>query len=59
MVRLSKAALVNGTKLPGGLLAQCRRTLGSERHRQEVARPHQLGTQARAGAGKYSFFLSS
>ena len=51
MVRSAKAAPVNGTKLSSGLLPQCRRTLGSERHRDEVVRPDELGTVAMACGG--------
>ena len=40
---------MNVVKLPSGLLlAQCRRTLGSEHHRDEVARPDKLGTDPMA-----------
>ena len=55
MVRSAKAALVNGTKLPRGLLAQCRRTFGSERHRHEVTRPDKLGTDPMAYGGIYKW----
>ena len=51
MVRSAKAAPVNGTKLSSGLLPQYRRTLGSERHRDEVVRPDELGTVPMAYGG--------
>ena len=36
------------SELPWGLLALCRRTLGSERHRYAIARPDKLGTDPMA-----------
>ena len=39
------------SELPRGLLALCRRTLGSERHWYAIARPYKLGTDPMAYGG--------
>ena len=39
------------SELPSGLLALCRRTLGSERHRYAIAWPDKLGTDPMAYGG--------
>ena len=39
------------SELPWGSMAPCRRTLGSERHRYAIARPHNLGTDPMAYGG--------
>ena len=41
------------SELPWGLLALCRRTLGSERHRYAIAWPDKLGTDPMAYGGFY------
>ena len=50
MVTCQMAAPVTGTTLRG-LLALCRRALGSERHRYAFARPDKLGTDPMANGG--------
>ena len=43
--------LIGRLELLRGLLALCRRTLGSERHRYAIVRPDKLGTDPMAYGG--------